>query len=260
MFKNNEWIRDKELELLSRISPEEATRKLYERVFGRELSLDKPKYFCEKLHYLKLNQYYNNPLVTACVDKYEVKNYMCCMGKEELCAKLYGVYSKPEEINWQELPDQFVIKCTHGCGYNIICRNKRNFSIQKAKGQLRKWMKEDYWVKYAETQYRFIKKRIIIEEYLGDDLITYRFCCFHGEPKFIYMMEEMEGKICIDYFDTDWKKLDYKWRGCDSNLVSIERPDGLDEMLRVAGLLSRGFPFVRIDLYSINGRVYLSVI
>ncbi len=257
MLKIDEWVRDKQLEVLSRVSPEKATRRLYERVFNRKLHLDNPQYFCEKLHYLKLKQYYNNPLVTACVDKYEVKNYMRCMRKEELCAKLYGVYERPEEINWKELPEQFVIKCTHGCGYNIICRNKKEFSIQKAKRQLKDWMREDYWVKYVETQYRFIKKRIIIEEYLGDNLTTYRFCCFHGEPKLIYVMEEGE-KICIDYFDTDWKKLDYKWIGCNSNSMSIERPVGLDDMLNVAGMLSRGFPFVRIDLYNINGCVYLS--
>lgn len=258
LYKNREWVRDKELELLSRLSPEKATRKLYERVFERELCLDNPKYFCEKLHYLKLNQYYNNPLITACIDKYEVKNYMRCMGKEELCAKLYGVYNKPEEINWKELPRQFAVKCTHGCGYNIICKDKRNFSVEQAEKQLRKWLREDYWVKYAETQYRFIKKRIIIEEYLGDNLIAYRFCCFHGEPKFIYVMEETSGKYHIDYFDTDWMKLDYKWKGCDPNPMPIDRPDRLEDMLEMAALLSRGFPFVRIDLYNTKERIYLS--
>lgn len=258
LFKNNEWLKDKELEILSRISPEKATRQLYEKIFDRELHLDKPKYFCEKLHYLKLNQYYNNPLVTACIDKYEVKNYMRCMREEDLCAKLYGVYNRPEEIEWNKFPEQFVIKCTHGCGYNIICRDKRDFSIRKAEKQLRKWMRDDYWVKYAETQYRFVKKRIIVEEYLGDNLITYRFCCFHGEPKFIYVMTEESGKCYVDYFGTDWSKLDYKWIGCESDPAPIEKPDRLDEMLRVARLLSRGFPFVRIDLYSTNGSVYLS--
>ena len=175
LLKKSNWVRDKEIEFLSRISPEIATRKLYKRVFKRELCLEKPRYFCEKLHYLKLNQYYNNPLVTACIDKYEVKNYMRCIGKEDLCARLYGVYNRPEEINWEKLPEQFVVKCTHGCNYNIICRDKQKFNFANAEKQLAEWLKEDYWVKYAETQYRFIHKRIIVEEYLENNLIANRF-------------------------------------------------------------------------------------
>lgn len=256
-LKKSEWLRDKELELLSRISPEKATKKLYRRIFGREPDLEHPKYFCEKLHCLKLREYYNNPLVTACIDKYEVKNYMRCIGKEEMCPKLYGVYEKPDEINWNKLPGQFVVKCTHGCGYNIICRNKKRFHTKQAEKQLKRWLREDYWTKYAETQYRFIKKRIIIEEYLGDDLITYRFCCFHGKPRMIYVMTE-EGNNYIDYFDTDWNKLDCKWIGWEDHPKPLKKPDELGKMLDAAAMLSRGFPFVRVDLYNRNGKIYLS--
>ena len=256
-LKKRNWLRDKELELLSRISPGKATRKLYRRIFDREPDLEHPKYFCEKLQYLKLHEYYNNPLVTACVDKYEVKNYMRCIGKEDMCPKLYGAYEKPDEINWNKLPRQFVVKCTHGCGYNLICRNKKGFHTKQAEKQLKRWLREDYWTKYAETQYRFIKKRIIIEEYLGDDLITYRFCCFHGKPMLIYVMTE-EGKNYIDYFDTDWNKLDYRWIGWDNHPKRPKKPEELGKMLDAAAKLSRGFPFVRVDLYCRSGQIYLS--
>lgn len=258
LLKKSNWLRDKELEFLSRVSPEKATRKLYKRVFNRELRLDRPRYFCEKLHYLKLNQYYNNSLVTTCIDKYEVKNYMRCMGKEDLCSKLYGVYNRPEDINWEKFPEQFVVKCTHGCNYNIICRDKQKFNTANAEKQLAEWLKEDYWVKHAETQYRFIHKRIIVEEYLGDNLIAYRFCCFQGEPKFIYVQPDEEDKNYIDYFDLDWKNLDYRWEGWTPNPASPPKPRMLNDMLEIAGELSRGFPFVRIDLYEVGERIYFS--
>lgn len=256
--KQSEWVRKKKLEILARLSPEKATKNLYRRVFGRELNLERPRYFCEKLHYLKLNDYYNNPLVTACIDKYTVKNFMDCIGKSELCPKLYGVYKKAWDINWNELPEKFIVKCTHGCGYNIICHDKLKFNTSKAEKQLSLWLKEDYWVKYVETQYRFINKKIIIEEYLGDNLITYRFCCFNGEPKLIYVMTEEKDKNYIDYFDVNWNRLEYRWKGRTPDPVPIARPKLLEEMLETARLLSKGFPFVRIDLYETDNRIYLS--
>lgn len=244
------------IQLLSRISPKLATRIVYKNCLGRKINLKNPRYFCEKLHYLKLNDYYNNPLVTACIDKYTVKQYMKSLGKEELCAKLYGVYSRPEEIEWEKLPDRFVIKCTHGCDYNIVCRSKEELDTKQAEGQLNAWLKEDYWVKFAETQYRFVRKRIIIEEYLGDNLITYRFCCFNGVPKMIYIMSDEADRIV--YFDTDWNKLDYKWQGMKTDTTNYGKPENLQEMLAIAADLSRAFPFVRIDLYNVDGRIYLS--
>lgn len=257
-FNLNKWISKREIELLSRISPERATKKLYKNVFGREIHLEKPRLFCEKLHYLKLNHYYNNPLVTACIDKYEVKNYMRCIGKENLCAKLYGVYDRPEEINWEGLPDQFVVKCTHGCNYNIVCRDKQKLNVVNAEKKLREWMREDYWVKHAETQYRFIRKRIIVEEYLGNNLISYRFCCFQGEPKLIYVQPDEEDNNYINYFDINWKELDYRWKGWKPDPIPPSKPAMLSEMLEIARELSRGFPFVRIDLYEVESCVYFS--
>ncbi len=258
MIKGCKWIKKKEFELLSRISPRHATEVLYKRTFGREINLEYPRYFSEKLHYLKLNNYYNNPLITACIDKYTVKSYMSCVGKGELCAKLYGVYDKPSEIEWEKLPNQFIVKCTHGCGYNIVCHNKQKFNVPTAEKKLMKWMKDDYWVKYAETQYRFVRKRIIVEEYLGDNLVTYRFCCFHGEPKIIYVQPDEEGKNYIDYFDVNWKKLDYRWAGWRSAPVPPSRPKMLCEMQKIARELSKGFPFVRIDLYETCDHIYFS--
>lgn len=258
LLTKKEWVEQKEQEILSRISPDKATRKLYKKVFGREINLKHPRYFCEKLHYLKLNDYYNNPLVTTCIDKYSVKEYMTCMGKKELCPQLYGVYDHPSKIEWGTLPRQFVLKCTHGCDYNIICRDKNTFDFAAAARQLNLWLKEDYWIKFAETQYRFVRKRIIAEEYLGNDLVTYRFCCFNGVPKFIYVMEEEPGKNCIDYFDITWNKLNYEWEGRVSFPSPLKKPDNLIQMLEIAGELSRGFPFVRIDLYDVEGKIYLS--
>lgn len=258
ILKRCNWILDKELELLSRVSPSRATKVLYKSTFGRDIDLEHPRFFCEKLHYLKLNDYYDDPLITTCVDKYSVKRYMECIGKKDLCARLYGVYDKPSEIEWKSFPQQFIVKCTHGCGYNIICRDKDRFNTAEAEKKLTEWLKEEYWVKYAETQYRYIRKRIIVEEYLGDDLITYRFCCFHGEPRFVYVQTEEEGIHYIDYFDIDWKKLDYRWAGWSEDPVLPSRPRQLGDMLEIARELSRGFPFVRIDLYEVDDHIYFS--
>ena len=131
-------------------------------------------------------------------------------------------------------------------------------SKEKAKRQLNKWMQEDYWVKYAETQYRFVSKKIIAEEYLGENLLTYRFCCFGGEPRLIYLMTEKPDITYVDYYDTEWKKLDYRWAGMEWDPNPVVKPERLEEMLETARALSKGFPFVRIDLYNVDGRVYLS--
>lgn len=258
MFKQCESLKKKKLEILSRVSPRQATKIVYRDTFGKEINLEHPRYFCEKLHYLKLNNYYNNALVTACIDKYVVKEYMKCIGKDELCAKLYGVYDNAFEIEWDKFPTQFIVKCTHGCGYNIICRDKHTFNMVKAEKKLTRWLKDDYWVRHAETQYRFIRKRIIVEEYLGDKLTTYRFCCFQGEPKFIYVQTEEKDKNYIDYFNVDWEQLDYRWTGWIPDPEPPSKPQRLSEMLQIARELSRGFPFVRIDLYEVGARIYFS--
>ena len=246
--------------LLSSIAPKYETSKIYEGNFGKPINWNNPTDINEKIQCLKLGEYYNNPLVTQCVDKYRVKEYVSKF-KDIKCAKLYGVYDSPEEIRWTELPDEFVIKCNHGCGYNILCKNKEEFDIENAKKKLRQWLKESYWKEFCETQYRFVEKKIIIEEYLGDDVLTYKFYCFNGIPKVLYVSsngENGEKDKYIDYYDMDWNHIDVRLKPHPNAPFSVEKPDGFNKLIEAAEKLSRDFKFVRVDLYYINGEIYIS--
>ena len=245
---------------LSSVAPKYETSKIYEGNFGKPINWDNPQDINEKIQCLKFGEYYNNPLVTQCVDKFRVKDYVSKFEGVKY-AKLYGVYNSPDEIRWDELPDAFVIKCNHGCGYNIPCNDKNKLDIEATNKQLKRWLKEKYWKEFCETQYKFIKKKILIEEYLGDDIMTYKFYCFNGIPKVLYVSRNGEnGEIdkYYDYFDTEWNHLDVTLKHHINAPYVIDKPKELPEMVYVAKVLCKDFPFVRIDLYNIRGEIYLS--
>jgi len=246
---------------LCRKDIKEATLRLYNAAYGKPLDLENPVTINEKLQYLKLNQYYNNPLVTTCVDKYLVKDYLKQKGYGDLTAKLYAVYDSPEQIEWDKLPNQFVIKCNHGCGYNIICENKDKLDKEEAVKKLKKWLSQDFWTFFAEAQYRFIKKKILVEEYLGKDIHTYKFYCFNGIPKICYVStngEHGEYDKYYDFFDMDWNHLDIIINQHEHYPHGIAKPEGFEEMKDLAVEFCKDFPFVRVDLYNIDGKIYLS--
>ena len=155
---------------------------------------------------------------------------------------------------WDTLPQQFALKCNHACGTNIIVKNKDELDGKAATEQIDRWMKMDYW-KTGEVQYRFIKKKIIIEEYLGDgeELKPIKFFCFNGEPKVAYL--SMEEDRYLDYYDVDFNKLPYSLPGHEHYPNRLNKPDTFDEMVRLARILSEDFPFVRVDLYDSKGKV-----
>lgn len=216
----------------------------------------RPKLFTEKLNYLRIYRYSNNPKITECVDKCEVKKYLKRIGKEELCAKTYGVYNNATEINWDNIPNCFVIKCNHGSGYNYICRDKNLINVKKIEGMLNGWMGEDYWKKHTELVYKNIDKKILVEEYLGEDLQTYRFCCFNGKPKVIYIATSMNGRDYFDFYNLNWQKI--KMNENQGTKEFHKRPKSLEQMIKLAALLSEPFPFVRVDLYEVEGKIYFS--
>ena len=249
--------------LLTILSPKISTKFTYFLVFRKKLNLKNPKSINEKIQYLKLNTYYNNTLVTNCIDKYKVREYLKNKGLESLCPKLYGVYDKASEINWDNLPNSFVVKCNHSCGTNIIVKDKQSFDTQAAVKQLNKWMKENYYRINAEVQYKFIERKIIIEEYLGD-VETYKFYCFNGKPKTMYISTSTyENGIlykdkCIDFFDMDFRHLDYVLDGHPNSTDKIKKPVSFNKMKDISKTLSNDFPFVRVDLYDVEGTVYIS--
>lgn len=246
---------------LSVISPEMVSKIRYKNVFGTELNLDDPKTFNEKLMWLKLNKYANDPLVSQCSDKYAVREYVEKCGLGETLNELLGVWDRASEIPWDKLPRRFAIKCNHGCGYNLICQDKSKFDTKKATEQLDAWMREDFWKEYAEVHYKTIPKKIICEKYLEgkkDALpVDYKIYCFHGEPVFIGNFIERDivtDEILRGYFDLDWNPSPVFRYEMKPEL--FERPKSLEKMLEYAKILSRPFPFVRVDFYEVDGKIY----
>ncbi|TES53593.1 glycosyl transferase [Halalkalibacterium halodurans] len=248
-------------EILSTISPKVTSKILYRSAFGKKLDLKNPKTLNEKLMWLKLNSYYNNPLITTCADKYKVRNYIKELGYEEILNELIGCWDNTEEIEWDKLPDKFVLKCNHGAGYNLICQDKKNFNIDEAKRKLNNWLKEDYWKKRAELNYKFIDKKIICEKFIethdGKLPADYKLYCFNGKPDCVMVcLDREKGKPRLFFFNRDWKLLDYTSDSIESpNDYLVEKPEGIDKMFEYAEILSKPFPFVRVDFYLNSGKV-----
>lgn len=262
-LKNNKfivWSYGRFRRVLTIISPTLTSKLMYRISKGKRLNLKEPKLFDEKLMWLKLNTYYKNPLVTECADKYRVRDYVERKGCKEVLNELIAVYDNVNDIEWDTLPNQFVIKCNHGCGYNIICDNKDKLNIDDAKLNLIKWIKEDFYLETAEVNYKFINKKIICEKYLKTDdgfvPNDYKIYCFNGEPLIVLVCFDREEELQLVFMDLDWKVTKI---GTDSyyNGKPVKKPESLDEMISVSKVLSKDFPFVRIDFYDYNGKAIL---
>lgn len=223
-----------------------------------QLNLEQPKEFMEKLQWLKLNLY--NEDYKDYVDKYEVRDFVeSTIGKQYL-VDIIGVYDDVDEIDFDELPNQFALKGTHGSGYNVIVEDKSSINVNEVKQTLKKYLKQNYYYKYKEPIYRTIKPRILAEHYLdqtdSENILDYKFFCIHGEPKYIWAKTFYDGKYRNCYYDLDWNKL-----GNDNNTKSyidkdLARPENLEELIEISKKLSKDFIFVRVDLYSISGKPY----
>lgn len=256
-------LRKKVKILLTGISPAVATKLIYRYNFKRKLNLIAPRDINEKMNYLKLKTYYNNPLVTKCVDKYEVRNYLGENGFGELLPELYGAFNDTNELRkkWSDFPKQFVMKCNHGCDYNILVTDKDQLNLDAACLKLDRWLQEDYWKIFCEPQYKNVVHKIIVEEYLADDILTYKFYCFNGEPKVLYLSsngEHGEKDLYLDYYDIDMNWLDITLYPHLHSKEKAVKPQNYEAMLQLARKLSKPFPFVRIDLYNVNGKIYFS--
>lgn len=240
------------------ISPELNTKILYRRNFHKKLDLDNPKTLNEKLLWLKLNKYMNDPLVIQCADKYKVRDYIKKCGCEEILNELYAVYDSPDEIVWDELPEQFALKWNFGAGFNIICDDKSTMNEIEVKKTLKKWGKSKYWLTHSEMQYKYIPKRIICEKYLkslNSKLpIDYKVYCFNGIPMAILVMAGRDSEISAVFMSTDWEILGItgKYKMPEG---SIEKPICLDDMITCSKKLSKPFEFVRIDYYQFEDRL-----
>ncbi|WHY71993.1 ATP-grasp fold amidoligase family protein [Fictibacillus enclensis] len=246
---------------VSSISPEILTKILYYKNFRKKLNFKKPVSFNEKIQYLKIKKYTDNPTITQCVDKYRIREYLKKYNLDSLCPKLYGVYNNADDIDWDKLPMSFVIKCNHGSGMNILCSEKNELNKEEVKKTLNTWMKKEYWKIFGETQYKNVQKKIIIEELLDPNILTYKFYCFNGQIKVSYVSlngENGEKEKYIDFFDEKWNWIPVKLWPHEHAPVHPNKPKAYDEMCNIARTLSKDFPFVRVDLYNVNGDIYFS--
>lgn len=243
------------------MSDEKYLKKKYYLSMGKELDLDNPKTYNEKLQWLKLNDRKN--IYTVMADKYEAKQFISDIVGEEYVIPTIGIYDKFEDINFDELPDQFVMKCTHDSGGIVICKNKSELDIDKVRKRINKNLRRKYYYSGREWAYKNIRPRIIIEKYMGDDLTDYRFYCFNGEVKYIYRYinesksdnSKPEPTHC-NIYDKDWVLQDFHQAYLPSTKKYLP-PKNLKKMISFSEKLSKGCPFIRVDFYEIDGALYL---
>lgn len=228
--------------------------------------LKNPQTFSEKLQWLKL--YNRRPEYTMMVDKYAVKDYVASIIGEEYIIPTFGVWDKPEDIDWDTLPDQFVLKTTHGGGSSgvVICKYKVSFDKEKAVAQLNRSMMQDIYRSLREWPYKNVPKKIIAEQYISpiqgqNDLPDYKFFCFNGEPKYCQVITGRNTEECVDFFDKDWNHQPFhepkKYGFANPEPL---RPQRLNEMWALAEKLAEGKPFSRIDFYQTDDKIYFGEI
>lgn len=260
--------RDLALYLFEKIAPI-VPDKAYLRIkyylrMGRKLHLQSPKTFNEKLQWLKL--YERKPDDKVLSDKYAVKQYITETLGEQYVIPLLGVWNHFDDIDFNSLPDRFVLKCTHDSGGLVICKDKSKLDLKKAKKIIERSLKYDYFIYSRENAYKDVPRRIIAEAYMEDitsgELVDYKVHNFNGEPKFILLCQNRfkDGGLCEDFYSAEWEHLDIK-RPYHPNAPEVaEKPEELEEILRLSRILSKGRPFVRTDFYIINHRVYFGEI
>jgi hypothetical protein len=233
---------------------------------GYRLNLKKPKTFCEKLQWLKINN--RKPEFTKLVDKDAVKSYVEKMIGPEYIIPTLGIWDNPEEIDWDLLPNQFVLKTTYGGGSSgvVICKDKETIDRNKAIAKLKHSMKQNIWRKQREWPYKNVPKKIIAEKYIApvsntDDLPDYKFFCFNGDPYFCQVISGRNKKMSVDFFDVNWNHQNFvgpkKYTFAE---IAPNKPRNFEKMLGLAKILANGHPFVRIDFYDNDEGVYFGEI
>ncbi|HYD90802.1 MAG TPA: ATP-grasp fold amidoligase family protein [Flavobacterium sp.] len=223
---------------------------------SKKLDLDPPVEFMEKIQWLKLYKYTEQ--YGRYVDKHEVRDFVKKKVGEHVLNEELAVYNDVDEINLDELPNQFVLKCTHASGYNVIVKDKNALDWDKAKADLRRWMKTNYYHKSRERVYKDVQPRIVAEKFLNEladtSIIDYKFYCFHGKPEYVLVKLNENGRDYKCYYNMDWQKMVPEKENPGFLSREMPKPSNFYEMVDVAKKLSEGFIFMRVDLYSIAGR------
>lgn len=235
-------------------------RRAFYREYKYKLDLVDPKTFSEKLQWLKV--YDNTPIKTTLSDKYAVREWVKERVGEKYLINLLGVYDSFGEIDFDKLPDKFVIKANHGCGYNILVKDKNKLDKCEACKRVTEWLDTDFSALYGELQYKNIERRIIIEEYIDFDRAIappdYKFFCFNGKPYYImYCFDRfIEDEPKNTFYDLNWNNMKFSYFGTQYNGDDIPAPLNFAEMISITEGLCKDFKHVRVDLYNVNGKIY----
>ena len=258
--KNKRTLYLSYLGFYDRLDDESFIKLKFKAILGYSADLDNPRSFNEKMNWLKLHD--RNPEYVRLVDKYEVKKIIADrLGAEYIIPNL-GVWDRPEEIDFSQLPKRFVLKCTHDSGSKVICTDKSELNYGKARNSLRKCLGNDYYKLNREWMYKDLKHRIIAEEYIENEcgyLNDFRFYCFNGNPEF-FSIDFREGdKHLTNFYDSSLNLLPFG-SAKDPPVfdADLKIPANIGKMLDIARTLSKGHPFLRVDLYNINGKIYFS--
>ena len=240
--------------------PDEAfLKRMYRIHMGRELNLENPKAYTEKLQWLKLHDH--RPVYTTMVDKYAVKQYVAEKIGPEYVIPVLGVWDRVEDIDFDALPDRFVLKTTHDSGGIVVCKDKSTLDVSAAKRKLNYFLKRNYFDNNREWPYKNVPHRIIAEAYMEDskyqELRDYKFFTFGGVPRVLYIAQGRgRGEPTVaDFFDMEFNHLPFT---IDHDMAAVppEKPVCFEEMKRLAAILSQGTPQLRVDFYEVDGRVY----
>ena len=248
--------------IVKAISPVVYVKYQYKYITHHKLNLKNPVRYTEKLQYLRIFTYPKDPLVSKCASRDGAREYLKELGLENLLIPIYGIFDSFDEIDFEKLPDQFVMKCTHACAFNKIILDKSKLDIDATRKQFNKWLKTNYGKKTVELHYSPIKPRIIIEKYIGelDALpVEYKIHVFNGVARSMYVVTGRGKDNRYNNYYIDWKPFDGSqfngWKKTDCELTP---PSNWDEMVKIAEKIGGNFPFVRVDLYNISGKIYFS--
>lgn len=245
---------------LNFLSDEQYLKMIYRGTIGKRLDLKNPKTFNEKLQWLKL--YNRKPEYTMMVDKYAVREYIKEKLGEEYLIPLLGVWDSSDDIDFDKLPNQFVLKCNHNSGLGMcICKDKSKLDIDKVKKELKKGLEEDYYLTSREWPYKDVPRKIIAEKYMEEksntELNDYKLMCFNGKVRCSFVCSERfsDDGLRVTFFDKDWNVMPFE-RHYPKSVNAIEKPKTYEKMVEFAEILSKDIPFVRVDFYEISGKLY----
>ena len=243
------------------LSDEEFLKKVFPKYMGYPLDLENPKTFSEKLQWLKVN--YRDPIQTVMVDKHEAKNFIAQRVGEQYIIRTLAVWDSVEDIDFDALPNQFVLKSTHDSGGIVICKDKSSLDFEAAKAKLSASLKRDYSKIAREWAYQNVPRRIIAEEYISElgknDLLDYKMYSFHGEPKLTVVCSNRFSKIGtrMNFYDINWEPMGIHFGHYPPLPTEFPKPATYEEMKRLTAELSKECPFLRVDFYEIKGRLFI---